>query len=30
LRKALGTIRKFAEIEGLDAHGWSAEMRVRR
>jgi histidinol dehydrogenase len=30
LRKALGTIRKFAEIEGLDAHGWSAALRVRR
>jgi histidinol dehydrogenase len=30
LRKALGTVRKFAQIEGLDAHGRSAEMRVRR
>jgi histidinol dehydrogenase len=27
LRKALPTIRKFAELEGLDAHGKSAESR---
>jgi histidinol dehydrogenase len=29
LRKALGAVRKFAEMEGLDAHGWSAEIRLR-
>jgi histidinol dehydrogenase len=29
LKKALGTVRKFAEMEGLDAHGWSAEIRLR-
>jgi histidinol dehydrogenase len=29
LRKALGAIRKFADMEGLDAHGWSAEIRLR-
>jgi histidinol dehydrogenase len=28
LKKALGTVRKFAEIEGLGAHGRSAEIRV--
>ena len=28
LRKALPAVRKFAEIEGLDAHGKSAEIRV--
>jgi histidinol dehydrogenase len=28
LRKALKTVRKFAELEGLDAHGRSAEARV--
>ncbi|MFO1487113.1 MAG: histidinol dehydrogenase [Verrucomicrobiota bacterium] len=27
LRKALPAVRKFAEMEGLDAHGASAEMR---
>ena len=27
LKKALGAIRKFAEMEGLDAHGRSAEIR---
>jgi histidinol dehydrogenase len=27
LKKALPTVRKFAEMEGLDAHGWSAEIR---
>jgi histidinol dehydrogenase len=29
LRKALGAVRKFAELEGLDAHGRSAEIRVK-
>ncbi len=29
LRKAIGTVRKFSEIEGLDAHGWSAALRLR-
>ncbi len=27
LRKALGTVKKFAELEGLGAHGKSAEVR---
>src|SRR6266545_4074219 len=27
LKKSLPTVRKFAEVEGLDAHGRSAEMR---
>ncbi|HTA29098.1 MAG TPA: histidinol dehydrogenase [Candidatus Cybelea sp.] len=27
LKKALGAVRKFSEMEGLDAHGWSAEIR---
>lgn len=27
LRKALGAVKKFAELEGLDAHGKSAESR---
>ena len=27
LKRALPTVRKFAEIEGLDAHGKSAESR---
>jgi histidinol dehydrogenase len=27
LKRALPTVRKFAELEGLDAHGKSAEMR---
>ena len=27
LKKALPTVKKFAELEGLDAHGQSAEMR---
>ncbi len=27
LRKALGAVKKFAELEGLDAHGKSAEAR---
>jgi histidinol dehydrogenase len=30
LRKALGAMKKFAEMEGLDAHGWSASVRLRR
>lgn len=29
VKKALGAVRKFAELEGLDAHGNSAEVRVR-
>jgi histidinol dehydrogenase len=29
LKKARGAIRKFAEMEGLDAHGWSAEIRFQ-
>jgi histidinol dehydrogenase len=29
LKKALGAVRKFAEMEGLEAHGWSAEIRLR-
>jgi histidinol dehydrogenase len=29
LKKALRAVRKFAEMEGLDAHGWSAEIRFR-
>jgi histidinol dehydrogenase len=29
LKKAIGALRKFAEMEGLDAHGWSAEIRLR-
>ena len=28
LKRALGTVKKFAEIEGLSAHGRSAEVRV--
>ena len=28
LRKGLGSVRKFAELEGLDAHGHSAEVRL--
>ncbi len=28
LRKALGAVRKFAELEGLDAHGQSAAIRL--
>jgi histidinol dehydrogenase len=30
LKKSLATVKKFAEIEGLDAHGRSAEWRLRR
>jgi len=30
LKKALKTIRKFAQMEGLDAHGRSAEIRFRK
>jgi histidinol dehydrogenase len=30
LRKALGAVKKFAEMEGLDAHGWSAEVRLQK
>ncbi len=29
LKKALGAVRKFSEMEGLDAHGKSAEVRFR-
>ena len=29
LKKALSAVRKFSEMEGLDAHGWSAEVRLR-
>jgi histidinol dehydrogenase len=29
LEKALRAVRKFSEMEGLDAHGWSAEIRLR-
>jgi len=28
LRKSLGAVQKFAELEGLDAHGRSAEIRL--
>jgi histidinol dehydrogenase len=28
LKKSLATVKKFAEVEGLDAHGRSAEVRV--
>jgi histidinol dehydrogenase len=28
LKKALGAVRKFSEMEGLDAHGKSAEVRL--
>jgi len=28
LKKALGAVRKFAELEGLDAHGKSALIRL--
>jgi histidinol dehydrogenase len=27
LKKALPAVKKFAELEGLDAHGTSAEIR---
>jgi histidinol dehydrogenase len=30
LRKALRSVRKFAELEGLGAHGRSAEMRTKK
>jgi len=30
LKKALKTVRKFAELEGLDAHGRSAAIRFDR
>lgn len=29
VKKALSAVRKFAELEGLDAHGRSAEVRIR-
>jgi len=28
LKRALPAVKKFAELEGLDAHGWSAECRL--
>jgi histidinol dehydrogenase len=28
LKRALGAVRKFAELEGLDAHGQSAAIRL--
>jgi len=28
IKKALPTVKKFAELEGLGAHGKSAEVRV--
>jgi histidinol dehydrogenase len=30
LKRALGAVQKFAELEGLDAHGRSAEIRLKR
>jgi histidinol dehydrogenase len=30
LQKALKTVQKFAEVEGLDAHGRSAEIRFQQ
>ena len=30
LKKALKTVQKFAQLEGLDAHGRSAEIRLRQ
>jgi len=30
LRKAVAAVRKFAQVEGLDAHGNSAEIRLQR
>ncbi|HXT39846.1 MAG TPA: histidinol dehydrogenase [Candidatus Angelobacter sp.] len=29
LKKSLATVRKFAEVEGLDAHGKSGEVRIK-
>jgi histidinol dehydrogenase len=29
LKKAMKTVKKFAELEGLDAHGRSAELRLK-
>jgi histidinol dehydrogenase len=29
LKQALGAVKKFAELEGLDAHGQSAEIRLK-
>ena len=29
LKKALPTVKKFAELEGLSAHGKSAEIRTK-
>jgi len=30
LEAALPFVKKFAEVEGLDAHGWSAAIRVQK
>lgn len=30
LKKALPAVKKFAELEGLGAHGESAEIRLKR
>jgi histidinol dehydrogenase len=30
LKKALKTVRTFAELEGLQAHGRSAEIRIQK
>jgi len=30
LKKALGAVKKFSELEGLDAHGKSAQVRIGR
>jgi histidinol dehydrogenase len=30
LKKALPAVQKFALLEGLDGHGWSAEVRLQR
>ena len=29
LKQALKSVKKFAELEGLDAHGKSAEVRIK-
>jgi histidinol dehydrogenase len=30
VKKSLATVQKFAELEGLDAHGRSAEIRLKK
>jgi histidinol dehydrogenase len=30
LKKAVKTVKKFAELEGLDAHGKSVEVRIKK